>query len=428
MENLTMSKPEQIAFQIMTDNGIHKIGVSGDSEHIDEFMGLFATTIDDKYTINMAQKASPGLKSSIQDYVDKYAKNAPHLQAFRKRILDIEDDKYFLLIPYEFESSLHQLNHEQLLAELNGVSLAGAGSEEIKRIFDSVLSKYDVRSPPSDRRTVIGERDPDRKRCRFCGETKKDGATFKKVAHAISEALGNKNIIVSDECDACNEKFGNGIEPALIELLNINRTYVGVIGKNGHPKVTYKNGSMSHDGSMLLMQGRSINNSGDGKLSIALGTSQPFALVDCYKALCKFALSVIDESELRHLSRTIEWIKSNSQAHTPLPRVSSCVLPFPKKSPEICIYTRRTDEDRQLPHVVCEFRLGPYVYVYMLPFSDRDIDVSNDFFNGQTFTDLFSHYRIGKWTSHDYSSTIVRPIDVTVNFVPREQSDGSHEQ
>ena len=396
------------------------IGISGDSSHIDEFMALFDRAGDDQYSINMAQKVTPGLKSKIQSYVDKYAASAPHLQGFRKRILDIEDEQYFLVVPYEFDSSLHKLKHEQLLAELNGVSLSGAGSEEIKRVFDNLLSKYDVTCPPADRRTVIGERDPERKRCRFCGDTKKDGATFKKVAHAISEALGNKNIIVSEECDTCNEKFGKRIEPALIEILNINRTYVGVIGKNGHPKVTYKNGSMTHDGSMLIMQGRKVNSKDDGNLTIALGTSQPFALADCYKALCKFALSVIDGSELRHLSRTIEWINSDDQIQVQLPKVASCVLPFPKHFPEICVYTRRTDEDLHLPHVVCEFKLGPYVYVYKLPFSDRDDDVGSDFFSEQSFADLFAHYRIGQWKSHDYSSTIVRPIDVTINFVPRQ--------
>ena len=36
--------------------------------------------------------------------------------------------------------------------------------------------------------------------------------SFRQEAHAIPEALGNKTLFVSYECDRCNNSFGRGIE------------------------------------------------------------------------------------------------------------------------------------------------------------------------------------------------------------------------
>lgn len=414
-----MSNP--MALQIMTDSSLHLIAFSDGSEFTVELMGVFDAAGDDQQSINMAQKASADLKAKLEAFVEKYGSKVPQLHGFRKTIIDLDTDTYFLLIPYEFESSLHKLQHEEILASLNGAPLFTAESEEAKHAFTKLLSKYDVTNPPNNRRTVLGERNPERKKCRFCGRTKQDGARFKKIAHAISEGLGNKNIVVSDECDDCNEFFGIGIEPALIELFNLNRTYLGTKGKNGHPKIIYKNGSFTHDGSMMLIQGRKIDDDGNGRVSVSLGTSQPFAPADCYKALCKFAISVIKAEELEHLGGTIGWLRSTDVEQVPLPKIATCILPFPGKAPDIVMYTRR--DDSRLPHVVCEFKLGPFVYVYMLPFSRRDKDDPGHFFEDPEFTELFSHYRVGHWRLQDFSSTLVRPLDATLNLVP---SDGGN--
>jgi hypothetical protein len=45
----------------------------------------------------------------------------------------------------------------------------------------------------------------------FCGEISPE-VTFKLEAHALPEALGNKSLTTTHECDACNQGFGRGIE------------------------------------------------------------------------------------------------------------------------------------------------------------------------------------------------------------------------
>ena len=78
----------------------------------------------------------------------------------------------------------------------------------------------------------IGESDKSKRVCRYCNK-KSPEVSFKKVAHSISEALGNKKIITNDECDACNEKFGEGIENDLILYLNLYRVFLELEGRMG---------------------------------------------------------------------------------------------------------------------------------------------------------------------------------------------------
>ena len=81
--------------------------------------------------------------------------------------------------------------------------------------------------------------------CRFCGKTK-PYVSFRKNAHAISELLGNKNIILRDECDKCNQFFGDKYELDLSNFLDPMRTFIGLKGKDGIPK--FKKGNFKITG------------------------------------------------------------------------------------------------------------------------------------------------------------------------------------
>lgn len=47
--------------------------------------------------------------------------------------------------------------------------------------------------------------------CLFCGETYPN-VSFSKVAHAVSESIGNKRLVSCFECDSCNSAFGSTFE------------------------------------------------------------------------------------------------------------------------------------------------------------------------------------------------------------------------
>lgn len=50
------------------------------------------------------------------------------------------------------------------------------------------------------------------RKCIFCDD---ENATFSKVAHAVSETIGNKSLISHFECDECNQNFGKMFEDDL---------------------------------------------------------------------------------------------------------------------------------------------------------------------------------------------------------------------
>lgn len=104
---------------------------------------------------------------------------------------------------------------------------------------DDVISFYETHYDvlgswllkPGDK-VVLG--DKNNRICRFCGKRPPE-ETFRKVAHAIPESLGNKSIESAYECDTCNDKFGRGIENDLGNWSKPMRTFARIRGKSGVP-------------------------------------------------------------------------------------------------------------------------------------------------------------------------------------------------
>ena len=54
--------------------------------------------------------------------------------------------------------------------------------------------------------------------CLFCGRTMPE-VKFSKIAHAVSETIGNKSLFSHFECNQCNEAFGDFFEDSLGKYL-----------------------------------------------------------------------------------------------------------------------------------------------------------------------------------------------------------------
>ncbi len=52
------------------------------------------------------------------------------------------------------------------------------------------------------------------RRCRFCTKEEPE-VSFTKISHGISESLGNKRLLLGDECNTCNSQFGETFEDSL---------------------------------------------------------------------------------------------------------------------------------------------------------------------------------------------------------------------
>ncbi len=145
-----------------------------------------------------------------------------------------------------------------------------------------------------DRKIKIGEDNRDKRVCRFCNE-KKPKVTFKKEAHAISEALGNKKLILNEECDDCNEFFDENIERDFINYHNLARTMFGIKNKdNNFPKMKGKNFEFFKDKnnnqlSIAIIQDSNKEITDKAPENIVFKTGTTLKIQNIYKTLCKFS-------------------------------------------------------------------------------------------------------------------------------------------
>jgi hypothetical protein len=151
---------------------------------------------------------------------------------------------------------------------------------------------------------------------------------------------------------------------------------------------------------------------------VDLGKGTPLTPSAVYRALVKMIVSVVGEEQLPHLKETIEWVRHGTHSDRPLPKVVSSVIYLPPNpSAQITVYTRRHSHPR-LPHIIGEFRLGCYVYVFAVPFSDQDQWDLVGFFDDADFQASFKHYvEAAQWVQQDLSRQTKVVMSPQLKFV-----------
>ena len=390
------------------------------AEHRDlvDFFGLFGTFEEGRITMEPVQRASAELKANVATFCDARKAQVPQMGAFRKLVEDLTPDEAFVILPAAARSSAEVSIIEMLVAWANG-DLTGEEAADQQRFFAPVFAEYELVNPATDRPNTIGNVQKERRVCRFCDGTKAKGATFKSNAHAISFGLGNVHLKLADECDVCNGFFGRELEPHLLALLDIQQVFLGTRGRGadgGLPHVKLRGGSMRHDSERIVIevQADQVDRDGDA-LSFELENEVAVIPERCYRTLAKFALSVIPEGELDRLQATVRWVRDGERPNgRALPPVYTNVVALePNPSAQLALYVRRAGES-DLPHVVCEFRLGCFVYVFVLPFSDAD-QGQPAFFGSERFAAVFPHYAgVQGWRGMNLEN--VEPIEAPAIF------------
>lgn len=243
--------------------------------------------------------------------------------------------------------------------------------------------------------------------------------SFKKVAHSISEALGNKTIITNDECDTCNEKFGQGIETDLINYLNFFRVFFGVRGKSGVPKLKGKNFEITNNEAIEIIQrlsDKELKDSISNNFEFRLETKQNVTKQNIYKALVKYAISVIDRRYIVNFKKTIAWINGVETIDT-LPKVAVLTsYDMFTEHPQLIVYLRKNEETK-LPYVVAEFKFTCLTFVYIIPGSSKD---STDFTNEDDykyFWNFFKHYNsVHNWSFLKLNDNVPRKFVINIDF------------
>lgn len=404
--------------EIKSDNEIDEI--------INDFIMVFAKDIDYenfKVNIESLQQNTTDFKNKIDLVIQKYKTSEPKIQQINSYFKDLKDDEYFFFFPNSEISKDQSFQFYNYLSAKEKNEDYETLTNQIDDLFGALRDKYEMFAFDENTRNKIGETDKSKRICRFCNRGSKE-VKFKKVAHSISEALGNKKIITNDECDSCNEKFGIGIENDLILYLNLYRNVFGIRGKSGVPKLKGKNFEMENNGTIEIKQyltDEEVNDSDRDDFKVKLETSQELTAQNIYRTLSKYALSVIDKNLIEHFGETIKWINGEVSFDN-LPKVAMLTsYDLFSYHPKLMVYIRKSD-DFELPFAVAEFRFTFLTFAFVIPKSSKD---NIDFTNAEDYKkywQFFKHFSsVPNWTFTKMNDTSARKFTMNLNFEPKQK-------
>lgn len=210
--------------------------------------------------------------------------------------------------------------------------------------------------------------------CRFCNKSEKE-ASFKNIAHAIPESIGNKKIILYEECDNCNKFFSENIEVHFDKLTKPLRNVGQVKGKRNVPSYKTKD-KLSRidvkDGFQILerIDSRITTFDEENNQIILNYEIEPYIPQAAYKTFVKMALSVMPSDELENFKEAIKWIQEPDHTKTfmkPL-KVLTTFIPGPNKHPEPVVFLlkRKTDINKY-PYSIFVVAFGNMIYQIVVP-------------------------------------------------------------
>lgn len=433
-----------LSLRLFTSSGYSELSLGSDDSEgarvaYTKLMRIFGDYDPESQSLNVRfiQRKSARMEEEVTKFVHTYSHLEPRLNLFGKRIRDMSDKEHFLLVDHAVTSTSESLVFELLLRSLDAhpddldaqaVAFRDAISG-MKQAFASTLANYSIHVLAPGRRVAIGEPDKDKRKCRFCGEGKAEKKSFNLKAHAIPEALGNKDVVLLEECDECNREFGRAVEPHLVRMFDIPRALYGIKGKGGNPLIQYSQADIFNRNGTFVIRTRGsdaaldpVNGQGSDEppSKVRLGTVSGFIPLAAYRGFCKMALSLVPESHRPALRRTAAWLLNKYGNDLPLPNLAANILPADNDQPwQLAVYVREDDDQHIGPHVVGEYTMGRFVYVFALPFSDRD----DSDLSGQSFENLyraFTHYHgLPAWKTLDLSSPLPKTLDVEVHLQQR---------
>lgn len=159
----------------------------------------------------------------------------------------------------------------------------------------------------------VGESDKKVRVCRFCGRKHPD-ASYKEIAHAIPEGLGNRILFCNEECDDCNGRLAR-VEENLTHYLDVKRALSGVLSKSSNkvPSIDGKGfvirGNENKEPVLYLekeyVEKHEVKN---GIVKLKLETEDVISHQGIYKALCKIVIDLLPSEELPHFKESVKWI------------------------------------------------------------------------------------------------------------------------
>ncbi|SCX34513.1 HNH endonuclease [Agrobacterium rosae] len=271
---------------------------------------------------------------------------------------------------------------------------------------------------------VLG--DETQRHCRFCEKCEPE-VTFKTLAHALPEALGNKSLFSNYECDQCNHEFGIGIENHLGKWTKALRVLGRIRGKTGLAEVEERGGRgwkiRSHPTEGLKISAYEDNQifevDEDAKTVKLRIPVEPYIPLAVLKAFWKIALTLMPEDELVYFSDVRKWVRQKQ--HTAIGKITINQVfqpgPMPHDLIGLSLLLRKSD-DKNLPYSFLVVRFGNLTVQVPVPSTqkDRSGDFEIPFYR---YPDLLDPtvYGESKCSVLDLSSPNIHdsPIEITMH-------------
>lgn len=228
------------------------------------------------------------------------------------------------------------------------------------------------------RKVYIGNKH--NKKCRFCGKTEPE-VTFKTIAHAIPEFLGNKKYISNEECDTCNKFFSEQLENHLDKFTKPYRTLAMIKGKSKVPK--YRSKSKKTRLFSLLSKELHMEDVVDSdafdlklhenKLTLKFEL-EPYIPTAVYKCLVKIALSFLPHDELSFFKNALKWItlENHSKKLIKPQLIFIKFVPGVNPTKNLSMFLLKKKENvEKYPYCYLILCFGNFIYQLVVP-SDED--------------------------------------------------------
>jgi len=362
------------------------------------------------------QTAHPALKSKMIAFLTPYAESFAPLNRVIAFIRNIPDNDPFIIYPFFVPSTAELVTCFNYLKSIKSGMDFQTLEEQNHDLFGELFEKYEVHHLGTKRKN-IGEPDKNKRVCRFCNNTSVP-LSFDSKAHAISEAIGNKTLVLYEECDKCNQRFSHDIEQDLIEYYALFRSFFAIKGKGGLKKITGSNFTIeqSEDRNLRITFTTGEENSNDSPpLQIPLEFNRQISLQNVYRTLVKYFLSVIAADQLPFFQTTVAWVNGD-HSFKQLPKIGKIPFTSVVQQPTLVYYLRKED-DTDLPLAVAELHFALYKICYIIPGSSRDTKDFTDQDDYDRFRQFFRHYFLTDgWVFEDFSNDSKKTFQINVNI------------
>ena len=255
----------------------------------------------------------------------------------------------------------------------------------------------------------IGEEDKDKRVCRFCNKAGKD--MFTEEAHAIMDALGNKLLFCNEECDQCNSDFQSQVEKYLFKFLEITRTLFSVSGKGSrNHHLEGENFHIHPDPKTFLpivyiKQEHILNDVYKGSVTgkIWLYNKGQICYYGIYKSLVKIALDMIPSDRISHFKKACEWVHGDFEGESLPPYYYGEHHDF-FSQPELDLFFSNEKSPKCSPYCTAVLYIFNSVFVYTIPYCDKDGERFKNKASLKSHWDLFLKYQylyVQEWVEFD---------------------------